>query len=74
MCPAKTQINLHIHAVGSVFAEPSLTAHPLWASLVGSLVVLGLTAFEAVFKSISGRLPKRGRKREKGQTRRTPRH
>ena len=31
--------------------------------LVGWLVVLGLTAFETVFQSISGRLPKRGRKR-----------
>ena len=31
--------------------------------LVGWLVVLGLTAFETVFQSISSRLPKRGRKR-----------
>ena len=30
---------------------------------VGWLVVLGLTAFETIFQSISGRLPKRGRKR-----------
>ena len=31
--------------------------------LVGWLVVLGLRPFETVFQSISGRLPKRGRKR-----------
>ena len=30
---------------------------------VGWLVVLGLTALETVFQSLSGRLPKRGRKR-----------
>ena len=33
---------------------------------VGLLVVLGLWPFETVFQSISGRLPKRGRKRKKG--------
>ena len=33
----------------------------LW--LVGWLVVFGLAPFETVFKSISGRLPERGRKR-----------
>ena len=33
------------------------------AELVGWLVVLGLRPFETVFQSISGRLPKRGRKR-----------
>ena len=32
-------------------------------TLVGLLVVLGLTALETVFQSISGRLPERGRKR-----------
>ena len=32
-------------------------------NLVGWLVVLGLTAFETVFQSISGRLPERGRKK-----------
>ena len=31
--------------------------------IIGWLVVLGLTAFETVFQSISGRLPKRERKR-----------
>ena len=31
--------------------------------LVGWLVVLGLTAFEKVCQSISGRLPERGRKK-----------
>ena len=32
---------------------------------VGWLVVLGLTPFETIFQSISGRLPKRGRERRK---------
>ena len=31
--------------------------------LFGRLVVLGLTAFETVFQSVSGCLPKSGRKR-----------
>ena len=30
----------------------------------GWLVVLGLTAFETIFQSISGRLPERGRKKK----------
>ena len=33
-------------------------------ALIGWLVVLGLTAFEIVFQSISGRLPKSGRKKK----------
>ena len=33
--------------------------------MVGWLVLLGLAAFETVFQSIAGRLPKRGRKRER---------
>ena len=33
------------------------------AETIGWLVVFGLTAFETVFQSISGRLPERGRKK-----------
>ena len=49
------------------FYKESKSNKKIWRIGFGWLVVLGLTArpFETVFQSISGRLPKRGRKRRK---------
>ena len=42
----------------------SFPLHSAYLSQFGWLVVLGLTAFETVFQSISDRLPERGRKKK----------
>ena len=48
-----------LSSIISLFFLPLSGRRP---DIFGWLVVFGLTAFETVFQSISGRLPKRGRK------------